>query len=53
MTRPFADTTKVEMSYTIAAPRIYQGRIDSLVSKITGFADMIQLTHLKVTTSYV
>jgi hypothetical protein len=48
MTRPFADTTKVEMSYTIAAPRIYQGRIDSLVSKITGFADMIQLTHLKL-----
>tara|TARA_R110000787_G_scaffold63647_1_gene143141 strand:+ start:410 stop:2815 length:2406 start_codon:yes stop_codon:yes gene_type:complete len=48
MTRPFADTTKVEMSYTIAAPRIYQGRIDSLVSKITGFADMIQITHLKL-----
>jgi hypothetical protein len=48
MTRPFADTTKVEMSYAMVAPRVYQGRIDSLVNKITGFADMIQLTHLKL-----
>ncbi len=48
MTRPFADTTKVEMNYTISAPRMYKGRIDSIVNKITGFADMIQLTHLKL-----
>ena len=48
MTRPYADTTKVEMNYVITAPRIYKGRIESLVSKITGFADMIQLTHLKL-----
>jgi len=48
MTRPFADTTKVEMSYTICSPRMYKGRIESIVSKITGFADMIQLTHLKL-----
>jgi hypothetical protein len=48
MTRPFADTTRVEMSYAIAAPRMYKGRINSIVSKITGFADMIQLTHLKL-----
>ncbi len=48
MTRPTADTTKVEMSYTLCAPRMYLGKIDSLVSKITGFADMIQLTHLKL-----
>tara|TARA_R110002110_G_scaffold180175_3_gene386075 strand:- start:1440 stop:3848 length:2409 start_codon:yes stop_codon:yes gene_type:complete len=48
MTRPFADTTKVEMNYVICAPRMYQGRIESIVSKITGFADMIQLTHLKL-----
>ena len=26
----------------------YEGRIESLVSRITGFADMIQLTHLKL-----
>ena len=27
---------------------MYEGRIDSLVRRITGFADMIQLTHLKL-----
>ncbi len=48
MTRPNADTTKVEMNYCISAPKMYKGRIESLVSKITGFADMIQLTHLKL-----
>ena len=48
MTRPVADTTKVEMNYAITAPRMYRGRIESLVSRITTFADMIQLTHLKL-----
>jgi len=48
MTRPSADTTKVEMNYVICAPRMYKGKIESLVSRITGFADMIQLTHLKL-----
>jgi hypothetical protein len=48
MTRPFADTTKVVMNYNICAPRMYKGRVDSLVGRITGFADMIQLTHLKL-----
>jgi hypothetical protein len=27
---------------------MYKGRIESIVSRITGFADMIQLTHLKL-----
>jgi len=48
MSRPFADTTKVRMNYAICAPRIYKGRIESIVSKCVGFADMIQLTHLKL-----
>ena len=48
MTRPYADTSKVNLSYTITAPRMYQGRIESLVGRVTGFADMIQLTHLKL-----
>jgi len=48
MMRPKADTTKAVMSYAIVAPRIYQGRVESLVSRVTGFADMIQLTHLKL-----
>tara|TARA_R110002020_G_scaffold240229_1_gene452930 strand:+ start:1344 stop:3743 length:2400 start_codon:yes stop_codon:yes gene_type:complete len=48
MTRPYADTTKVNMNYSITAPRMYKGRIESTVSRITGFADMIQLTSLKL-----
>jgi hypothetical protein len=48
MMRPKSDFTKVKMNYSIVAPRMYQGRIDSLVKRITGFADMIQLTHLKL-----
>jgi len=48
MTRPYSDQTKVEMNYSISAPRMYKGRIESLVSKCVGFADMIQLTHLKL-----
>ena len=48
MTRPLADTTRVEMSYSIAAPRMYKGVIQSIISKCIGFADVIQLTHLKM-----
>jgi len=48
MMRPKSDFTKVKMNYAIVAPRMYDGRIDSLVKRITGFADMIQLTHLKL-----
>ena len=48
MMRPKSDFTRVKMNYAICAPRMYQGRIESLVGRITGFADMIQLTHLKI-----
>ena len=48
MLRPKSDYTKVKMNYNIVAPRMYKGKIESLVSRITGFADMIQLTHLKL-----
>ena len=48
MTRPDANTVKVNMNYSITAPRMYKGKIESLVSRITGFADMIQLAHLKL-----
>ena len=48
MMRPKSDETKVLMHYSMCAPRIYKGKIESLVSRITGFADMIQLTHLKL-----
>jgi len=48
MMRPKSDYNKVKMNYSIVAPRMYKGRIESLVRRITGFADMIQLTHLKL-----
>jgi len=48
MTRPNSDLTKVNMNYVICAPNLYQGRIESLVSRCTSFADMIQLTSLKL-----
>jgi len=48
MMRPKSDSSKVLLNYSINAPRMYKGKIESLVSRITGFADMIQLTHLKL-----
>ena len=48
MTRPKSDITKVQMSYNIVAPRIYRGKPESLVGRMTSFADMIQITHLKL-----
>ena len=48
MMREKSDFTKVKMNYSIVAPRMYDGKIESVVSRITGFADMIQLTHLKL-----
>jgi len=48
MVRPKSNLVKVNMNYNICAPRMYRGRIESIVSRITGFADMIQLTHLKL-----
>ena len=48
MTRPKSNTVKAQFSYNIVAPRIYKGRVESLVSRMTTFADMIQLTHLKL-----
>tara|TARA_R110002020_G_scaffold40594_2_gene119989 strand:- start:2585 stop:4969 length:2385 start_codon:yes stop_codon:yes gene_type:complete len=48
MMRSKSNFDKVKMNYSIVAPRMYEGRIESVVSRITGFADMIQLTHLKL-----
>lgn len=48
MLRPKSDSAKVRMNYSVVAPRMYNGRIESLVSRITSFADMIQITHLKL-----
>jgi hypothetical protein len=48
MMRTKSNFNKVKMNYSLVAPRMYEGRIESVVSRITGFADMIQLTHLKL-----
>jgi len=48
MMRPKSDYNKVKMNYSIVAPRMYKGRIESIISRCTGFADMVQLTHLKM-----
>ena len=48
MIRPNSNTNKVLMNYIVAAPRLYKGKINSLVSKMTPYADLIQLTHLKL-----
>ena len=48
MIRPSSNTNKVLMNYIVSAPRIYKGKITSLVSKMTPYADLVQLTHLKL-----
>ena len=48
MMRSKSNFNKVKMNYSLVAPRMYEGRIESIVSRITGFADTIQLTHLKL-----
>ncbi len=48
MIRPNSNTNKVLMNYIVSAPRIYKGVVTSLVSKMMPYADLIQLTHLKL-----
>ena len=48
MTRPKSDVTKVNMSYSIVAPRMYNGRPESLVSRMISPADAVQKIDLKL-----
>ena len=48
MTRPKSNENKVMMNYCVCAPRIYKGKIESIVQRMTTYADLIQLTHLKL-----
>ena len=41
MLRPKSNYTRVKMNYAICAPRMYKGKIESLVSRITGFAGSV------------
>jgi hypothetical protein len=48
MVRPDSNANKVMMNYIVSAPRMYKGKIESLVSRMVTYADLIQLTHLKL-----
>ena len=48
MVRPDSNFNKVMMNYIVSAPRMYKGKIESLVSRMVTYADLIQLTHLKL-----
>jgi hypothetical protein len=48
MVRPEAATQNALPNYVVSAPRMYRGRVDSLVKRMIPFADQIQLTHLKL-----
>ena len=48
MVRPDSNVNKVMMNYVVSAPRMYKGKIESLVSRMVTYADLIQLTHLKL-----
>jgi len=48
MVRPDSNTNKVMMNYIVSAPKMYKGRIESTISRVTTYADLIQLTHLKL-----
>jgi hypothetical protein len=48
MARPKSASHVAVSEYTCMAPRMYRGVIESLTRRMTGFADLIQLTHLKL-----
>lgn len=48
MVRPESNANKVMMNYVVSAPKMYKGRIESLVNRMITYADQIQLTHLKL-----
>ena len=48
MVRPDSNLNTVMMNYIVSAPRFYKGKIESLVSRMVTYADLIQLTHLKL-----
>ena len=48
MVRPKSATQHALPMYVAAAPRMYKGVIESLVRRMIPFADLIQITHLKL-----
>jgi len=48
MVRPQSASQYAIPNYVAAAPRMYKGAIESLVRRMIPFADLIQITHLKL-----
>jgi hypothetical protein len=48
MVRPKSASQHALPNYIACAPRMYKGAIESLVRRMIPFADLIQLTHLKL-----
>ncbi len=48
MVRPKSTSQHALPNYVAIAPRMYKGVIESLVRRMVPFADLIQLTHLKL-----
>ena len=48
MVRPKSASQHALPNYIAVAPRMYKGAIESLVRRMIPFADLIQLTHLKL-----
>ena len=48
MVRPRSATQNALPNYVATAPRMYKGVIESLTRRMLPFADLIQLTHLKL-----
>jgi hypothetical protein len=48
MVRPKSASQHALPNYVACAPSMYKGAIESLVSRMIPFADLIQITHLKL-----
>ena len=48
MVRPKSATQHAMPNYVACAPRMYKGAIESLTRRMIPFADLIQITHLKL-----
>ena len=48
MVRPKSSSQHALANYVAVAPRMYKGVIESLVRRMIPFADLIQITHLKL-----
>ena len=48
MVRPKSSSQHAIPNYIAVAPRMYKGNIESLVTRMIPFADLIQISHLKI-----